>query len=54
MLCANDLNVKIIQDIMGHASVQTTMDIYCEVTESKKRAELSRIEEKLQKFKGIG
>ena len=54
MLCANDLNIKIIQDIMGHASVQTTMDIYCEVSESKKRAELSRIEEKLQKFKGIG
>ena len=54
LLCENDLNVKIIQNIMCHASVSTTMYIYCEVTESKKRTELSLIEEKVKMFKGIG
>lgn len=30
-LCENEPNIKVIQDIMGHADAQTTLDIYAEV-----------------------
>lgn len=35
--CENETNVKVIQTIMGHANIETTMDIYTEVTQDKKR-----------------
>lgn len=35
-LCENETNVKLIQEIMGHKDIQTTLDIYAEITESKK------------------
>ena len=36
-LCENETNIKVIQTIMGHKNVQTTLDIYAEVTERKKQ-----------------
>lgn len=33
--CENETNLKVIQSIMGHADIETTMDIYAEVTETK-------------------
>ena len=35
-LCEQDINVKVIQAVMGHKDIQTTLDIYAEVTEGKK------------------
>lgn len=35
--CENETNVKVIQSVMGHADINTTMDIYAEVTEAKKK-----------------
>lgn len=38
-MCQNVTDIKSIQDIMGHADIQTTMDIYAEATnEGKKKA----------------
>ena len=34
-LCENGTNIKLIQQIMGHADIRTTMDIYAEVTRDK-------------------
>lgn len=34
--CETETNVKVIQAIMGHANISTTMDIYTDVTEAKK------------------
>lgn len=34
--CENETNLKVIQEIMGHASIITTMDIYNEATKEKK------------------
>ena len=31
-LCENDINLKIIQEIMGHAQITITRDIYNNVT----------------------
>ena len=36
-LCERETNLKIIQSIMGHNDIQTTMDIYAEATEEKKQ-----------------
>ncbi len=35
-LCENETNVKVIQYIMGHKDIRTTLDIYAEVSESKR------------------
>lgn len=36
-LCENETNLKVIQSVMGHANIETTMDIYAEATDEKKR-----------------
>ena len=36
-LCERETNLKIIQSIMGHKDIRTTMDIYAEATEEKKQ-----------------
>ena len=35
--CENETNIKVIQAVMGHSDIKTTMDIYAEVTEAKKK-----------------
>ena len=36
-LCENETNIKVIQTIMGHKDIQTTLNIYAEVSEMKKK-----------------
>lgn len=36
-LCENETNVKVIQYVMGHKDIRTTMDIYAEVSEAKRQ-----------------
>ena len=40
-LCERETNLKVIQSVMGHKDIQTTMDIYAEATEEKNRNHLS-------------
>ena len=35
-LCENETNIKVIQSVMGHKDIQTTLDIYAEVSDQKK------------------
>lgn len=46
-LCENETNLKIIQDIMGHASITTTMNRYAEITERKKAESMLTLEKKI-------
>ena len=39
-MCEAGFNIKAMQDILGHADAETTMDIYAEATKDLKRAEL--------------
>lgn len=48
--CENETNVKVIQSIMGHASIETTMDIYAEVTEMRKKEALDNLSANLDVF----
>lgn len=43
-LCENETNLKVIMDIMGHADISTTMDIYAECTKEKKKEVMTNIE----------
>lgn len=36
-LCENETNVKVIQQVMGHKDIQTTLDIYAEISEGKRQ-----------------
>ena len=49
-LCENETNLKAIQTIMGHAGIETTMDIYAEVNGSKLSETMKSLEEKLDIF----
>lgn len=42
-LCEADTNIKVIQTVMGHKDIQTTLDIYASVTEEKKKASINDI-----------
>ncbi|WP_396334337.1 tyrosine-type recombinase/integrase [Clostridium sp. 19966] len=44
-MCEAGVNVKAMQDILGHADAETTMDIYAEATKDLKRAELIGFED---------
>ena len=49
-LCENETNLKIIQAIMGHRDIQTTMNVYAEATEQKKQETFERLASKLSIF----
>lgn len=49
-LCENETNIKVIQEIMGHANVETTLDIYAEVNESKKQETMEELSKKIEFF----
>lgn len=46
--CENESNVKVIQEIMGHSSITTTMNIYAEVTECRKKEAFNSLQGKLK------
>ena len=46
-LCMTDLSIKEIQDIMGHADINTTMNIYAEVHPDMKKKSLTKMAGKI-------
>ena len=49
-LCENETNLKVIQSIMGHKNIETTLDIYAEATEQKKQESFENLAAKLDIF----
>ena len=49
-LCGNETNLKVIQSIMGHKNIETTLDIYAEATEKKKQESFENLAAKLDIF----
>ena len=47
----SDMNVKVVQEILGHADISTTLDIYADVTEDTKVKTFRELE---STFKSIG
>lgn len=52
-LCEAGVNMKVVQDVLGHADISTTMNIYTDATRGFKAKEISRFEEFL-KVEGNG
>jgi len=48
--CENENNVKAIQAIMGHANIETTMDIYTDVTEKTKEDVMKNLSKQVDLF----
>lgn len=46
--CENETNIKVIQGIMGHSDIRTTMNIYAEATEAKKILTMQNLEGKIR------
>lgn len=44
-LCESGVNLKVIQDVLGHADVSTTMDIYVDVTNALKKREIAAFDD---------
>ena len=49
-LCENVTNIKVIQSIMGHADITTTMNIYAEVHDGVKKEMFTDLAEELNMF----
>ena len=49
-LCENETNVKVIQSIMGHKDIQTTLDIYAEINDDKKAESMTKLSKELDVF----
>lgn len=47
-LCENEHNLKIIQDVMGHKNIRTTMDVYNEATAQAKQHSFETLEGKIR------
>lgn len=45
--CEIESNIKVIQEIMGHSDIATTMNIYAEATEEKKKEVFASLENKI-------
>ena len=48
-MCEAGVNLKAMQDILGHADYTTTMNIYTDATEKLKEFEISELDEFLKK-----
>ena len=48
--CENETNLKVIQSVMGHVDIGTTMNIYAEVSEAKKKQSMEALASKLDLF----
>lgn len=50
-LCESGINIKVIQSILGHADISTTLNIYADVTRDFKKAEMQTFGDFMNKKK---
>ena len=43
-LCESGINIKVIQSVLGHVDISTTMDIYVDVMSETKKKELANFD----------
>ncbi len=48
--CENETNIKVIQEVMGHSDVSTTMNIYAEVNESVTKSSIENLARNMNVF----
>ena len=50
-MCEAGVNIKVIQETLGHADIATTLNIYTDVTREFQQKEFSTLEAYLEKVK---
>ena len=50
-LVESGVNLKAVQDVLGHKDFSTTMDIYTDVTRELKQQEFGNLQEKMKQNK---
>lgn len=48
-LCESGINIKVIQSVLGHSDVSTTLDIYADCTKELKQRELDKFDDFIKK-----
>lgn len=48
-LCESGINIKVIQSVLGHSDISTTLDIYADVTKDLKKTEMQSFEDFMKK-----
>ena len=46
--CENESNIKVIQEILGHKDIATTMDVYAEATKDAKKKSFTDLDGKIK------
>lgn len=46
--CENETNLKVIQEILGHKDIKTTMDVYAEATQDAKVQSFANLSGKIR------
>lgn len=46
--CENESNIKVIQEILGHKDIATTMDVYVEATKDAKKKSFTELDGKIR------
>lgn len=46
--CENETNLKVIQEILGHEDIATTMDIYAEAIKDAKVKSFENLQDKIR------
>lgn len=52
-LCESGINIKVIQSVLGHADISTTLDIYADVTRDLKKTEMKSFEDFMIQKKAV-
>ena len=52
-MCEAGVNLKVMQEILGHADAETTMDIYAEATKELKKSEMDSFAEFFRRVKEL-
>ena len=47
-LCENETNLKVIQDVMGHKNIRTTMNVYADATDGAKISSFASLDGKIK------
>lgn len=47
-MCEQDVNLKVLQDIMGHRNIRTTMEVYAKATCEKKQDTIKELNGKVK------
>lgn len=52
-LCESGMNIKVIQSVLGHADISTTLDIYADVTKDLKKTEIQMFDDFMSKKQAV-